>query len=115
MREFTGFMWIADTMNRAGSLEPEKLLEAAVKTFTRPKDMIIDYAGIKFDQNQQNILAGGVVAQIGWDGDKPPGTNEPSTRPPSPSRTMSGWCTLANLRRVEPVEKEGEGSVFTRF
>ena len=70
MREFTGFMWIADTINRAGSLEPEKLLEAAAKTFTRPKDLIIDYAGIKFDQNHQNILAGGVVAQVGWDGDK---------------------------------------------
>ena len=70
MREFTGFMWIADTINRAGSLEPEKLLEAAAKTFTRPKDLIIDYTGVKFDQNHQNILAGGVVAQIGWDGEK---------------------------------------------
>lgn len=70
MREFTGFMWIADTINRAGSLEPAKLLEAAEKTFTRPKDLIIDYAGIKFDQNHQNTLAGGVVAQIGWDGEK---------------------------------------------
>ncbi len=70
MREFTGFMWIADTINRAGSLEPDKLLEAAAKTFTRPKDLIIDYNGIKFDQNHQNILAGGVVAQIGWDGEK---------------------------------------------
>jgi len=70
MREFTGFMWIIDTINRAGSTDPQKLLEAAAKTFTRPKDLIITYAGIKFDQNHQNILAGGVVAQIGWDGEK---------------------------------------------
>ena len=70
MREFTGFMWIADVINRAGSTDPQALLEAAAKTFTRPKDLIIDYAGIKFDQNHQNILAGGIVAQIGWDGEK---------------------------------------------
>jgi branched-chain amino acid transport system substrate-binding protein len=70
MREFTGFMWVADTINRAGSLDPKALLEAAAKTFTRPKDLIIDYGGIKFDNNHQNILAGGVVAQIGWDGEK---------------------------------------------
>ena len=70
MREFTGFMWIADTINRAGSLDPKALLEAAAKTFTRPKDLIIDYGGIKFDGNHQNILAAGVVAQIGWEGEK---------------------------------------------
>ena len=70
MREFTGFMWIIDTINRAGSTDPQKLLEAAAKTFTRPKDLIIDYGGIKFDNNHQNILASGVVAQIGWDGEK---------------------------------------------
>ncbi|HKV44368.1 MAG TPA: ABC transporter substrate-binding protein [bacterium] len=70
MREFTGFMWIADVINRAGSTDPQKLLEAAAKTFTRQKDLIIDYAGIKFDRNHQNILASGIVAQIGWDGQK---------------------------------------------
>ena len=32
--------------------------------------LIIDYQGIKFDQNHQNVLATGVVTQVGWDGEK---------------------------------------------
>jgi branched-chain amino acid transport system substrate-binding protein len=70
MREFTGMMWIADVINRAKSTDPQALLRAAAETRTDPQNLIIGYAGIKFNSRGQNTLASGVVSQIGWDGEK---------------------------------------------
>jgi branched-chain amino acid transport system substrate-binding protein len=70
MREVTGVLWIMDTINRAKSLDPAALQKAANETNTPPEQLIIDYKGIKFDQNHQNVLATGVVTQVGWDGEK---------------------------------------------
>ena len=70
MREFTGMMWIADVINRAKSTDPQALLRAAAETRTDPQDLIIGYAGIKFNSRGQNTQASGVVSQIGWDGEK---------------------------------------------
>jgi branched-chain amino acid transport system substrate-binding protein len=70
MREITGMLWMADTINRAKSVEPAALAKAANETDMKPDMMIIDYKGIKFDKNRQNELATGVVTQIGWDNDK---------------------------------------------
>lgn len=70
MREFTGLLWAADTINRAKSVDRAALQKAANETNTPPDQLIIDYKGIKFDKNNQNVLATGVVTQIGWDGDK---------------------------------------------
>jgi branched-chain amino acid transport system substrate-binding protein len=70
MRDFTGSMWIYDTINRAGSLDPAALQKAARETNMRPEQMIIEYQGIQFDERGQNTLATGVVTQVGWDGDK---------------------------------------------
>jgi branched-chain amino acid transport system substrate-binding protein len=70
MREITGMLWMADTINRARSVEPAALAQAAIETNTPPEQMIIDYKGIRFDKNHQNELATGVVTQIGWDGEK---------------------------------------------
>src|SRR6185437_3442623 len=70
MREVTGMLWMADTINRAKSVEPAALAKAANETNMAPDVMIIDYKGIKFDANRQNELATGVVTQIGWDNDK---------------------------------------------
>ena len=70
MREITGMLWMADTINRAGSVEPAALAQAAMETNTPPEQLIIDYRGIRFDKNHQNELATGVVTQIGWDGEK---------------------------------------------
>jgi len=70
MREITGMLWMADTINRARSVEPAALAQAAMDTNTPPEQLIIDYKGIRFDKNHQNELASGVVTQIGWDGEK---------------------------------------------
>ena len=70
MREITGLLWMADTINRAKSVEPAALQKAANETDMKPDVMIIDYKGIKFDANRQNELATGVVTQVGWDNDK---------------------------------------------
>ena len=70
MREITGLLWMADTINRAKSVEPAALAKAANETNMAPDVMIIDYKGIKFDANRQNELASGVVTQVGWDDDK---------------------------------------------
>ena len=70
MREITGMLWMADVINRAKSVEPAALAKAAQETDMKPDQLIIDYKGIKFDKNNQNELATGVVTQIGWDGEK---------------------------------------------
>jgi len=70
MREITGLLWMADTINRAKSVEPAALAKAANETNMTPDVMIIDYKGIKFNQNRQNELATGVVTQVGWDNEK---------------------------------------------
>ncbi len=70
MREITGLLWVADTINRAKSLDPAALAKAANDTNMGPDQLIIDYKGIRFDKNHQNELATGVVTQIGWDGEK---------------------------------------------
>jgi branched-chain amino acid transport system substrate-binding protein len=70
MRQFTGTIWIADVINRAGSTDPAALQKAANDTNTPPDQLIIDYKGIKFDDHGQNSLASGVITQIGWDGEK---------------------------------------------
>ncbi|HEU5190353.1 MAG TPA: ABC transporter substrate-binding protein [Methylomirabilota bacterium] len=70
MRQVTGMLWVADTINRAKSVEPAVLAKAAADTNTPPDQMIIDYKGIRFDKTNQNELATGVVTQIGWDGEK---------------------------------------------
>jgi branched-chain amino acid transport system substrate-binding protein len=69
MREITGLLWMADVINRAKSVEPAALQKAANETTMGPEQLIIDYKGIKFE-NGQNVLATGVVTQVGWDGEK---------------------------------------------
>jgi branched-chain amino acid transport system substrate-binding protein len=70
MREITGLLWMADTINRAKSVDPAAIAKAAAETNMSPSQLIIDYKGIRFDKKQQNELATGVVTQIGWDDEK---------------------------------------------
>jgi len=70
MREVTGMLWMADTINRAKSVDPAALAKAAAETNMSPEMLIIDYKGIRFDTTNQNELATGVVTQVGWDNDK---------------------------------------------
>jgi branched-chain amino acid transport system substrate-binding protein len=69
MREITGLLWMAEVINRAKSVEPAALQKAANETKLGPEQLIIDYKGVRFE-NGQNVLATGVVTQIGWDGEK---------------------------------------------
>ena len=69
MREITGLLWMAEVINRAKSVEPAVLQKTAIETNMGPEQLIIDYKGIKFE-NGQNVLATGVVTQVGWDGEK---------------------------------------------
>jgi len=69
MREITGLLWMADVINRAKSVEPAALQKAANETKMGPEQLITDYKGVRFE-NGQNVLATGVVTQIGWDGEK---------------------------------------------
>jgi branched-chain amino acid transport system substrate-binding protein len=70
MRQITGLLWAADTINRAKSVDPAALAKAAAETNTPPDQLIIDYKGIRFNKQNQNELATGVVTQIGWNGGK---------------------------------------------
>ncbi len=70
MREITGLLWMADTINRAKSVDPAAIAKAAGETNMSPEQLIIDYKGVRFDKSHQNELATGVVTQIGWDGEK---------------------------------------------
>ncbi len=70
MREITGLLWMADTINRAKSVDPAALAKAADETNMGPELLIIDYKGIRFDKTHQNELATGVVTQVGWDDEK---------------------------------------------
>src|SRR5262250_1245777 len=69
MREITGLLWMADVINRAKSVDPATLQKAANETNMGPDQLIIDYKGIRFEAGQ-NVLATGVVTQVGWDGEK---------------------------------------------
>src|ERR1700752_2887394 len=60
---------MADVINRAKSVGPAALQKAPLDTNMSPEQLIIDYKGVQFE-NGQNVLATGVVTQIGWDGEK---------------------------------------------
>jgi branched-chain amino acid transport system substrate-binding protein len=62
-RSFTGFMVLADALNRAGSTEPEKLRAALAATDIPPEQLIVPYRGVKFDATGQNELVGAILMQ----------------------------------------------------
>ena len=101
MREITGLLWMADVIDRAKSVEPAALQKAANETKMGPEQLIIDYKGVQFE-NGQNVLATGVVTQIGWDGEKH--TLWPGTWPARPissrsTRTRAGRSATASRSR----------------
>ena len=62
-RSFTGFMVLADALNRAGSTDPEKLRAALAATNIPPEQLIVPYRGVKFDATGQNELVGAILMQ----------------------------------------------------
>jgi len=63
-RQMTGFLVLADAINRAGSTEPAKIQAALKATDLKPEQLMIGYKGVKFDDKGQNILASGVIIQL---------------------------------------------------
>lgn len=64
-RSFTGFLVLADAINRAGSTDPEKIREALEK-YTLPGDkMIMPWQGVAFDpKTHQNTEGRGIIVQL---------------------------------------------------
>jgi branched-chain amino acid transport system substrate-binding protein len=64
-RSFTGFMVLAEAINRAGSTDPEKIRQALLGTNLAPTDIIMPWQGVRFDpQTHENVLGNGIVVQM---------------------------------------------------
>lgn len=64
VRAFTGFMALADAINRAGSTDPEKIRKALTETDIPADQLIVPWKGIKFGPNGQNLLIRGILMQV---------------------------------------------------
>jgi branched-chain amino acid transport system substrate-binding protein len=63
-RSFTGFLVLADAINRAGSTEPEAIRKALAATDIPGSQLIMPWAGVRFDEKGQNKEAIGLMVQI---------------------------------------------------
>ena len=63
VRAFTGFMALADAINRAGSTDPEKIRQALRETNIPAEQLIVPWRGIKFGPDGQNLLVRGILMQ----------------------------------------------------
>jgi len=63
-RTFTGFMVMADAINRAGSTDPEAIRKALSETNIPGNKLIMPWKGVKFDEKGQNTLGQGILVQI---------------------------------------------------
>ena len=64
VRAFTGFMVLADAINRAGSTDPEKIRKALMETDMPSDQLIVPWKGIKFGADGQNQLVRGILMQV---------------------------------------------------
>lgn len=62
-RAFTAMMVLADAINRAGSVDPEKIREALAATRIAPDAMIMPWDGVQFDKTGQNTLTRGIFVE----------------------------------------------------
>ena len=63
-RAFTGFMALADAINRAGSTDPEKIRKALTETNIPASQLIVPYRGVRFGKDGQNELVRGILMQV---------------------------------------------------
>ncbi len=63
-RAFTGFMVLVDAINRAGSTKPEAIQKALRETNIPADQLIMPWAGVKFDENGQNTGVKAILQQI---------------------------------------------------
>ena len=62
-RAFTGFMALAEAINRAGSTDPEAIRSALAATDIPADQLIMPWQGIKFDEKGQNIFGQAILVQ----------------------------------------------------
>jgi branched-chain amino acid transport system substrate-binding protein len=64
-RAFTGLIVLAEAINRAGSIDPDKIREALLATDIPADQVIMPWDGVEFDPGTgQNTLAKGIIVQI---------------------------------------------------
>ena len=64
-RSFTGFLVLADAINRAGSTDPERIREALEKYTLSGDKMIMPWQGVAFDpKTHQNTEGRGIIVQL---------------------------------------------------
>lgn len=63
-RAFTGFMTLAEAINRAGSTDPAKIRQALVATDVPTDQTIMPWKGIKFDDKGQNQSGAAIIIQV---------------------------------------------------
>jgi branched-chain amino acid transport system substrate-binding protein len=63
-RWMQGFFVLADAINRAGSIEPDKIQAALKATDLKPEQLMIGYNGVRFDDTGQNTLASTFLIQL---------------------------------------------------
>jgi branched-chain amino acid transport system substrate-binding protein len=63
-RDMQAMLVLADALNRAGSVAPEKVQAALKATDLKPEQLMMGYRGVKFDETGQNILASTYLIQL---------------------------------------------------
>ncbi len=63
-RSFTGLFVLADAINRAKSVDPEAVRKALSETNMPGSQLIMPWAGVKFDATGQNTLGSGIIVQV---------------------------------------------------
>ena len=63
-RSFTGLFTLAEAINRAKSTDPEAIRKALSETNIPGNQLIMPWAGVKFDANGQNTLGSGIIVQV---------------------------------------------------
>ena len=63
-RAFTGFLVLADAINRAKSTNPEEIRKALVATNIPPDQLIMPWSSVKFDEKGQNTGIRAILLQV---------------------------------------------------
>jgi branched-chain amino acid transport system substrate-binding protein len=63
-RVFTGFVTLADAINRAKSVAPEEIRKALVATNIPPDQLIMPWGGVRFDDRGQNSGVRAILQQV---------------------------------------------------
>ena len=63
-RAFTGFMTLADAINRAGSTDPAAIQKALRETNLPADQLLMPWTGVKFDEKGQNVGVRAILQQM---------------------------------------------------